>query len=269
MAKPFNELSPEEEREYIDKMIKETDDFPPAGTKWYILSTKWWNDWKAFTSGTGDHPGAINSEDILQPASSHLVDNLSADDYTNTIVKTGLQIEVDWTMVSPSIYDLLKSKYGLSGREILRYSVQANEFETKVEVTLRPISITWIPPRGEDVKLHEVMTMHISNKAGLGEVRDKVLKFYNQQSGYDTLEDVNYTRLWKLKPTLNHAKLQTWLNENQSMTNDAVFHSFPGFTLDHTCKLADIDLGYEDIMVMETKTGDLKWRFIKPLEQSP
>jgi len=34
-------------------------------------------------------------------------------------------------MLSPKIYDLLKSKYGISGREIVRYSVQANEFETK------------------------------------------------------------------------------------------------------------------------------------------
>lgn len=124
-------MTPEDEREYIDKMISETDDFPPAGTKWYILSMTWWNAWKSFTSGTSEHPGAIDSENILQPASSHLVDNDNPDDYTNNIVKSGLQLEVDWTMLSPKIYDLLKSKYGISGREIVRYSVQANEFETK------------------------------------------------------------------------------------------------------------------------------------------
>ena len=112
------------------------------------------------------------------------------------------------------------------------------------------------------------MTMHVSNKANLKEVRDKMMTFYNQQSGYQSLNKVDDIRLWKLKPTFNHAKLATWITENPSKSNEAIFHHFPGFPLDNTCKLADIDLGYEDIMVMETKIGDKKWRFVKPNEQN-
>jgi hypothetical protein len=143
----------------------------------------WWSTWKQYSMSAGtDPPESIDSEDILIDEGSYTED--PANDYTRNVVKSGLTCEVDYTLVTPEVWALLKEKYGVkSGRsEIERFSVMNSEVDTIVEVTLRPVRFVMVPPRGQSSStLRRTMTTYTSSKAAMSDVRDKLLRIQNNE----------------------------------------------------------------------------------------
>jgi hypothetical protein len=45
----ISDLPPEQEGAVIKRMLDAIEDFPPAGTRWFVVSMKWWSKWKQYT----------------------------------------------------------------------------------------------------------------------------------------------------------------------------------------------------------------------------
>lgn len=130
----------------------------------HIISTRWFEKWKQYSgfyqltgekpeyhldlvndetkdyaNGKGEHPGPIDSHDILDH-STFLTDPDKVKDYTNYQLELGLQENKDFIIVSHRLWKYLNGIYG--GTDIKRYTICLNDETqvTAVEVWLKRVS---------------------------------------------------------------------------------------------------------------------------------
>lgn len=131
----------------------------------HIISMKWFGQWQRYTNfkkvqarkenkliqngkeeldneeENSKCPGPIDSDDILDLQSNHLLDSDPRESYTNQIIKPGLIEYKDFIIVSHIVWKYLHSIY--SGKDIRRYVYNKDQSGniTYVEVWLKKVSL--------------------------------------------------------------------------------------------------------------------------------
>jgi hypothetical protein len=97
-----------------------------------VLPKSWWDTWENYVSGPENElPGIIDAADILLDPSTYGLSKEKPNKYTNFILKPGLRGDIDYKLVSPTIWKMLVQKYHVKPGSILRrYSIAINEVET-------------------------------------------------------------------------------------------------------------------------------------------
>jgi hypothetical protein len=265
----ISNATPEKEFSTVTKLLENVDTNPFVGTSWYIVSKLWWDKWEGYVQNPekNDPPGPIDASDILLPADEFEVDPSITNLAENNILKSGIRAENDYKLLSKEIWRLLKDKYGLADdrAEIKRYSIEVSEFLTQVEVGLRPNKFVWISKRGAGaVTISDVMTVYLSRKKDVKDVKKKIYNIYNGKvaSATDKLYMSNEIRLWKLKGEMSLEEFKEWMTKNDKDANDNTKVEFPGEKLDEYDALEEIEMAYDDIYIAEIR-GDMNtgWRF--------
>lgn len=108
-----------------------------AGSLWYLLSTKWvrhWHQWIYLDLLTGvnkeqppstdlQRPEPISWDDIRAPFNSELILADSDNIWESAELKPGLREGIDFSLVTPWIYNLAESTFGRIGRPMVRYGI--------------------------------------------------------------------------------------------------------------------------------------------------
>lgn len=125
--------TPQEERAVIDALEKKADD---EGTKlgqtWYIVSQRWWKQWKEFTGSDypRPRPGPINNDDIIE----------SGDPPGEEKIKKSATEDYDFHIVSTDIWNLLQHWYG-GGPPLARKVIQSGWHSSNIVVEVRPLAL--------------------------------------------------------------------------------------------------------------------------------
>ena len=118
------------------------------GSKWYIISLDWLNNWKAYVGYEGDEemekkfPGPITNEDILDDDQKEIIEDKDIL-FQNLNLRDNLREDQHFTILNEDIWKLLLSVYG--GREILRFGVIDENGREFIEVNLIKVYTYFFP----------------------------------------------------------------------------------------------------------------------------
>eukprot|EP01022_Parablepharisma_sp_SALTPOND_P005423 TRINITY_DN122425_c0_g1_i1.p1 TRINITY_DN122425_c0_g1~~TRINITY_DN122425_c0_g1_i1.p1 ORF type:complete len:1140 (+),score=119.66 TRINITY_DN122425_c0_g1_i1:139-3420(+) len=265
--------------------------------KAYIISKKWYNDWKKYmglpVSVILDNvsnvakidssrykgkswPGPINNLDILDDLRKYYT---SSDDneIMNTPLKPDLKEGVDYKIINEKQWNLLYSIYG--GKAIKRPKYKPEFYAYfKAEVYLFQINLSILPQREKvgDVPVVLPKPFLCSKAWTIGTVKEKIVATLNSSK-----HRFNKVRLWKLDPTLQFDKFVDLFNLNKGRIKNGYTTGgekleencgieFPGTSLDlfEAKSLKKCDLGTTDIVVLEqaNEKGEFIFRFWKDVK---
>lgn len=247
---------------------------PDVGTVWFLISKSWLNKWKTYLGVEASvqvnqglarelPPGKIdNAHLLLQEPYLKLPDN---DAFTNVVTKPGLRCDYDYVLAPPKAWQYLSRKYGVEqGSTIKRYNVKISEWDTQVEVTLKPISVSFLPIKGTSpLEIPSPLHLYVSRKEKLGDVAQKLLRIYNKQSE-SAIED-RHIRLWKLNPELSFAGLVEYMQRPENdVHSDLSYVAFPGSMLEVELRVEEAEIADDDVVVAELRDHLTNFRFLTP-----
>lgn len=245
-----------------DNICRTLGSYPDAGSEWYLLTTKWLNQWKVYvgvlpaTSADVRHPGTIDNSDLL------LTDDYVKDPEGNPVTLATLRCEIDYVICPPVCWNYLTEKYGVKeGSVIKRKSIQISDFETKVEVMLKPVVFGIVPKKGSLLtKLIGPLTLYTSRKSTKRELTAKFLSYIN--SSLNGRYGEAHIRLWKLSISYNYQEFEEFMLKPENC-GDNDFNPntlFPGHLLANQT-LEDCELADEDIVICELRDEHNTFRF--------
>jgi hypothetical protein len=123
MALSLDNLNFEQEGFKIKQLLNAAGSFPVKDAEKFIISKSWWDQWELYVSEPDNPlPGFIDSSDILlNPDETPFIRSaLKPNHYTNFILKPGLKCDVDYVIVTPTIWRLFTGKYQVRPGSIIR-----------------------------------------------------------------------------------------------------------------------------------------------------
>ena len=182
MENSLDSLNFDEEGEAIKELLEKVDSFPPAKTEWFVISMTWWNKWKQYVAEPDQEPpGVIDSNDILLDPKEFIQYKERAADPCNNILKPGLRGDVEYKLLPHNVWRLLINKYKCKPNSVLRrYSIDISEYETQVEVHLRPLKFVIMPRRERPIEISTEKVLYTSRKDKIGNLYPKLTEAYNQ-----------------------------------------------------------------------------------------
>lgn len=172
---------------------------PLVGSSWFILSLKWYKQWKIFkgkvniTEENVDRraPGPIDNSDILQSPETYYATQEGSQ--YDRVMRNGVALNLDYVIIPPAAWELLKNKYGvLPGSEIPRFSIQQSAVRTFIELVLREFRLVVVFP---DFTLIEPKSIFVSRKQKIRELIERVAKVISTPEKQVTVTDLT---LWEL-----------------------------------------------------------------------
>jgi ubiquitin carboxyl-terminal hydrolase 4/11/15 len=260
-----------------DDVPRMTGSCPDVGTVWFLISTSWLRRWKTYLGveasaevcqgGVKEQPpGKIdNSQLLLQEQFLKLPDN---DAYTNVVTKPGLRCDDDYVLAPPKAWQFLSRKYGVElGSTVKRYNVRVSDWDTQVEVTLKPISVSFLPIKGTSpLEIPSPLQLFGSHKERLADVLQKLLRIYNKQS--ESAIEERHIRLWKLNPELSFAGFFEYMHRPENdVHSDLSYVPFPGTLLDTELMIDEAEIADDDVIVAELRDHLTNFRFVTPVKQ--
>jgi len=185
-AKEFNILWEEFELKKMDVT---------AGSKWYLLSSKWLINFKEYVLQFSDdadtdaemkieHPGMILNEDILDEPVNLLKD--PTEPYLDYNLKENLREEENYFIVNQEVWNFLYVNYG--GIEICRFGMKRADSEScLIEVNLIKLNIHYFPTQQDEDE--SMYTIYESRHTSLNELRGRIARLKNKKK--------SNIRLWK------------------------------------------------------------------------
>ena len=245
-------MAEDERKEFLKVLdwIKGSDDgvdrvygHPYKDTKWFLVSTKWMNRWKRINRLTDNYEedlmdedlGEINSEDIIDLATTAKIKK-------NYILKPGMAIGRDFEVLPKKAWNFLRKKYSCK-HKIIRRSIEVNQDETQIEITLFALNVIFAAQGGLKSLIPQVY--HVSRSETLTNATD-ILAAEISQSQYNF-----YARLWKLETDCTIEDLKDQIENSQGKP-----FIFPGVLLEalHS-PINSLELSPKDILVLEGKIG--------------
>ena len=181
MESTLDGLNFEKESEAIKSLLEKVESFPPAKTEWFVISMTWWNKWTQYVAEPDQEPpGVIDSSDILLDKSEFIQFKDKPVDPCNNILKPGIRGDVEYKLLPKDVWALLLNKYKCKANSILRrYSIDISEYETQVEVHLRPIKFVWIPRRERPIDITTEKVIYTSRKDKIVDLYPKLTEAHN------------------------------------------------------------------------------------------
>jgi ubiquitin carboxyl-terminal hydrolase 4/11/15 len=238
---------------------------PVEGSEWYLLSMSWLDLWKAFVG-----VGPLTSSDIRQPPRIDNSGLLLKEAYVKTtcggrdveVTRLGLRCDVDYVLCPPICWRFLSEKYGVeTNSTIIRKSIQITDFETQVEVSLKPVKFAIIPKKGtRPMKMIKPNVIYVSHKETLTDLKLKLLA--HVITTFNAKFHESAIRLWKLSDSYTYEFFEEFMRkpENDSYSDITANVIFPGAMLTEelleNCEVAD-----EDLLIVELKDANVSFRF--------
>jgi hypothetical protein len=240
---------------------------PLHGSVWYILSLKWLKQWQIYKEKvdlTGENvdkrsPGPVDNSDILMdPGSFYTTEDGSQYD---RIMKAGVALNLDYTILPPAAWELLKRKYGvLTGSEIPRFSIQQTAIHTFVELVLREFRLVVILP---DFTVVDPKSLYVSRKQKVRELAERVAKVAAPLTLSKALLPADLT-LWELD-----------YSSGLDTLKDRIVHREAGKPVELLGKrlisqeetMDEADIPMLALIVAEVRNPDSPWLFSREVNQ--
>lgn len=238
----------------IDDGVDKSFGHPVKGTKWFIVSTKWLNKWKKINRLTDElledemdeDLGEIDSEDIIDFATEAKIS-------LNYILKPGLAIGRDYEILPKKAWLYLSNKYNFK-HKIIRKSIEVNNDETQIEITLFPLHVVFASKKGLKPDIPQVF--QVSRTQPLSVVVDML------ESEIPQGQQHYYSRLWKLENGTSLSDLKDLMDTEKKPL------IFPGILLDNKYEpINKFELCHTDILVLESKPGYGSFELFKEKEK--
>lgn len=175
-----------------DDGVDRTYNYPEEGTKWYIVSSKWLNNWKItnklIDDVLSDEPkplSEIDSEDIILTDPSHHLPN-------NFILKPSAKLGVDYEILPKKAWKFLKQKYSFK-HKIKRQSISINNDSTFIEISLFRVRCLFVLDK--KLKFDDIHTFYFSKSDSINNVIEKLSSFIMKSN---SSQDYWTHKLWKL-----------------------------------------------------------------------
>ncbi|EPY50105.1 ubiquitin carboxy terminal hydrolase Ubp12 [Schizosaccharomyces cryophilus OY26] len=178
-----NPPSISQQKEIIADFVNNQPDLEEGRTDFYILSYSWYEKLCSYLSEEGPFPGELDQEDIM-----------NLDDGS---LKSNLQEEIDFTIISKELWDLLTEWYGLKGNEFPRETVNLGSEDYPhlvVEVYPPNFSLTLLSLQSDPYETHKPLKITLSSKSTLNDLFEGV-KYTLSISG-------DNFRLWRVDTEL-------------------------------------------------------------------
>jgi ubiquitin carboxyl-terminal hydrolase 4/11/15 len=237
---------------------------PVAGSQWYLIAMPWLNLWKAYigvgpvTSSDVSSPPSIDNSSLLL-TEEHVV--VPSNDGSSVVTRPGLRCDVDYVICPPVCWNFLSAKYQVeSGSTIKRSSIQLTEFETIVEVSLKPVKFIVVPVKGTNpLELTKSSVIYVSHKETRRDLTLKLQQHIN--ATFDTKYNELQIRLWKLSISYSLEDFAEFMNKPENGLTTSDFTTiFPGTYLKDDA-IEDCEIADEDVVVVELRNRDVAFRF--------
>ncbi|EPX71728.1 ubiquitin carboxy terminal hydrolase Ubp12 [Schizosaccharomyces octosporus yFS286] len=172
-----------EQKEIIGDLVNNQPDLEEGQTDFYILSYGWYEKLCSYLSEEGPFPGEVDQEDIMNLEDGSL--------------KTNLQEEIDFTIISKKLWESLTEWYGLKGNEFPRETVDlGSEYSPHLVVEVYPpsFSLTLLSLQSDPYETHKPLKITLSSKSTLDDLFEGV-KYTLSISG-------DNFRLWRVDTEL-------------------------------------------------------------------
>lgn len=248
---------------------------PEEGTKWYVVSTKWLNNWKRANKLTDDldseEPkplGEIDSQDIIDTDPSHHISK-------NYILKPSAKLGIDYEILPKKAWSFLKSRYSYK-QKIKRKSISVSNDSTFIEITLFRVRCLFIFDKS--LKFDSIKTFYVSKNDSISLLVERLHNFNLETAGTN---EYWTSKLWKLsvnemigrpeetKGSENNTQVDLTKGELEEREKTAIEKikllvtnykysqiQFPGQLIEKSSnKISECDLADNEIFVLETKRG--------------
>jgi ubiquitin C-terminal hydrolase len=180
------------------------------------------------TSQIIDDIGPVNNEDILDINPNH---------EPNCIIKKGFRLGHEYEIIPPKAWNYFKTKYGAI-HEIPRYSILLSKFETKVEISLKPIRVILLLNNNISP---EVIIFHVSIKKTLKELEEIIKNAF--QKKISSLDETKKIILWKCNQGINEHNINNKINFIKKV--------LPGVLLKGDDEVQNLEIADEDLVIAE------------------
>ncbi|WBW74995.1 CSN-associated deubiquitinating enzyme Ubp12 [Schizosaccharomyces osmophilus] len=172
-----------EQKEIIGDLVNNQPDLEEGRTDFYILSYSWYEMLCSYLSEEGPFPGEVDQEDIMN--------------FEDGSLKSNLQEEIDYIIISKALWDALTEWYGLKGNEFPRETVDlGSEYSPHLVVEVYPpsFSLTSLSLQSDPYETHKPLKITLSSKSTLDDLFEGV-KYTLSISG-------DNFRLWRVDTEL-------------------------------------------------------------------
>mmetsp|Transcript_68805 Transcript_68805/g.191981 ORF Transcript_68805/g.191981 Transcript_68805/m.191981 type:complete len:1156 (-) Transcript_68805:1192-4659(-) len=113
---------PEEETAIDD--LSDSNGSLKAGQNYFLVSSRWWRQWKQYTTRGGQRPGPIDNSSLLQD---------SLDDTSDTVtLRRGVMERTDYYTLGPEAWDQMAKWYG--GGPVIKRQAFANRGQASIDL---------------------------------------------------------------------------------------------------------------------------------------
>eukprot|EP00619_Florenciella_sp_RCC1007_P005405 CAMPEP_0205906530 /NCGR_PEP_ID=MMETSP1325-20131115/2000_1 /ASSEMBLY_ACC=CAM_ASM_000708 /TAXON_ID=236786 /ORGANISM="Florenciella sp., Strain RCC1007" /LENGTH=441 /DNA_ID=CAMNT_0053272549 /DNA_START=105 /DNA_END=1430 /DNA_ORIENTATION=- len=95
-----------------------------AGQHYYLVSSRWWREWKQYTTRGGQKPGPIDNSSLLQESLDDTVDTIT--------LRRGVMERSDYYTLGPEAWEQLAKWYG--GGPVIKRQAFANRGQASIDL---------------------------------------------------------------------------------------------------------------------------------------
>jgi len=255
---------------YMDSdkgVVKDRWGDPLTGSVWYILSGKWLKQWKIYKEKvdlTGENvdrraPGPVDNSDILMDPGTYYTTEEGTQ--YDRMLKAGISLNVDYAILPPAAWELLKRKYGvLPGSEIPRFSIQQTAVRTFVELVLREFRLVVVLP---DYTVVDPKPLFVSRKQKVRELTARIAKVAAPLTALKTLFPGDLT-LWELDYSSGLDTLRERITHREA---GKVVELLGKRLVSQEETMDEADIPMFAIIVAEVRLPDSNWLFSREVNQ--